>query len=199
MRCNFWERRIGWLGFVAMVLVSGAVTQNRAAAADDELAPPVRDVLERADAAKADAFGKAQERYQQALQLAQAAQQDALQQFQAKNEMAGEQFKQFQLLLNDRAGALLGGETGKYWLGVECREAQPELQAQLGLNDGEGFVVVHVADDGPASKAGIKQHDVVLGAGDAKLRHPPDLVNAVNGAEGKEISLRILPPGRSKR
>src|SRR5262249_17464036 len=97
MRCNFRERRYGWLGFVAMVLVSGTMSQDRAAAADDEASPPARAILERADGATADVLNKAQGQYEQAMQLAQAAQQDALQQLQNRNERAGEQLKQYQL------------------------------------------------------------------------------------------------------
>ena len=40
----------------------------------------------------------------------------------------------------------LRGDAGKYWIGVECREASPELRAQLGLKDNEGLVVLHVAE-----------------------------------------------------
>ena len=57
---------------------------------------------------------------------------------------------------------------GKYWLGVECREAPPELKSQLGLTDDEGLVAVHLVDDGPAAKSGIKRHDVIVSAGDQK-------------------------------
>jgi hypothetical protein len=89
-------------------------------------------------------------------------------------------------------------ESGKYWIGVECREAQPELRAQLGLKDDEGLVVVHVAEDGPAAKAGLKQHDVIVSAGDTKLNHPPDLVKAVNSADGKELSLKIIRTGKEQ-
>ncbi|HTQ40532.1 MAG TPA: PDZ domain-containing protein [Pirellulales bacterium] len=90
------------------------------------------------------------------------------------------------------------GDTGKYWLGVECREVQPELRDQLSLKDDEGLVVVHVAEDGPASKAGIKQHDVIISAGDEKLSHPADLVKAVNAADGKELSLKIIRGGKEQ-
>jgi hypothetical protein len=87
---------------------------------------------------------------------------------------------------------------GKYWLGVECREAQPELKSQLGLKDDEGLVAVHLMDDGPAAKAGLKRHDVIVAAGDEKLKHLSDLIKAVNASDGKEISLKILRGGKEQ-
>lgn len=90
-----------------------------------------------------------------------------------------------------------GRDDGKYWLGVECREAQPELKSQLGLDD-EGLVAVHIADDSPAAKAGLKRHDVIVSAGDNKLKRLSDLIKAVNAADGKEISLKIIRAGKEQ-
>lgn len=97
-----------------------------------------------------------------------------------------------------QAQGMAGGETGKYWIGVECREAPPELMSQLGLKEGEGLVVVHVADDSPAVKVGLKQHDLILSSGDVKLKRPQELIKAVNAAEGKEISLKIMRGGKEQ-
>src|SRR4029077_11809807 len=93
---------------------------------------------------------------------------------------------------------LFDQEGPKYWLGVECREAPPELKSQLGLKDDEGLVVVHLVEDGPAAKAGGKRHDLVVSAGDKKLRRVPDLVDAVNEGDGKEISLKVLRGGKEQ-
>ena len=97
-----------------------------------------------------------------------------------------------------RLSGVAGLENGKFWIGVECREAQPDLRAQLGLDDGQGLVVVHVAEDSPAAKAGVKQHDVVVSAGDAKLGRPQDLVKAVDATDGKELALKIYRSGKEK-
>ena len=91
-----------------------------------------------------------------------------------------------------------GADLGKYWIGAECREAPPELTAQLGLKEDEGVVVVHLIDEGPAAKAGLKQHDIILSAGDTKLHHPPELVKAINASDGKEVSLKIMRAGKEQ-
>ena len=73
------------------------------------------------------------------------------------------------------------------------------MKSQLGLKDDEGLVVVHLVEDGPAAKAGVKRHDLVVSAGDKKLRRVPDLVDAVNDGDGKEISLKVLRGGKEQR
>jgi hypothetical protein len=88
--------------------------------------------------------------------------------------------------------------SSKYWIGVECREAPPELKSQLGLAEDEGLVVVHLTSDGPAAKAGIKRHDIVVSAGDDKLKRVPDLIKAVNAADGKEMSLKVIRAGKEQ-
>lgn len=93
---------------------------------------------------------------------------------------------------NDQADA------GKYWIGVECREAQPELKAQLGLADDTGLVVVHLADDGPAAKAGLKRHDVIISIGEDRLKRVSDLIKAVNAANGKEVSFKVMRAGKEQ-
>lgn len=87
-------------------------------------------------------------------------------------------------------------DSGKYWLGIICHEASPELRSQLGLNDGEGLVVARVAPDSPAAKAGLKQHDVLIAAGGAKLERVADLTKAVDQTDGKELELKAIRQGK---
>ncbi len=91
-----------------------------------------------------------------------------------------------------------GGETGRYWIGVECREVSPELRSQLGLGARQGLVVVRISKDSAAEKAGLKQHDIVMMAGEKKLEHVPDLAKAVGDAEGKDITLKIIRSGKEQ-
>jgi membrane-associated protease RseP (regulator of RpoE activity) len=91
-----------------------------------------------------------------------------------------------------------GDDGGRFWIGVECHEAAPELRAQLGLEGEQGLVVVRVSDDSAAAKAGVKRHDVVVAAGDSKLSRVPDLAKAVNAAEGKAVKLKIIRAGKEQ-
>ncbi len=183
MQIDLWQRRLGWISLVGIILFSGAMAQSKFAAAEDAAAPPpviAEVVLENQDnASPGDNAGEPKEA-------------------QTRRAWRYTQADQSLVPLALRLTGVTGLETGKFWIGVECREAQPDLRAQLGLDDGQGLVVVHVAEESPAAKAGIKQHDVVVSAGDAKLGRPQDLVKAVEGTDGKELALKIFHSGKEK-
>ena len=47
------------------------------------------------------------------------------------------------------------------WLGVSIEEGSEALASQLGLPPGAGLVVIYVAPDSPAAKAGLQKNDVL--------------------------------------
>jgi hypothetical protein len=181
MQIDLWQRRLGWLSLVGIILFSGAMAQSKSAAADDAATPPPAPAADVVFEAQEIAVPDGNSGETKKVQITRARRIDQL----GQN-------------LVPMALQIAGAETGKFWVGVECREAQPELRAQLGLDDGQGLVVVHVAEDSPAAKAGIKQHDVVVSAGDAKLGRPQDLVKAVEATDGKEITLKVFRSGKEK-
>jgi membrane-associated protease RseP (regulator of RpoE activity) len=222
MQFDLWQRRIGWLSLVAVILAAGGVAQLRAAdeaegsAAADSTNPAVK-----AAADAATEVGKAAEAAaDQAMKLAQKAQADISKKFEVQQDeirkqgekmhadiqqrmqetqqrmaeqqgMAKKQAEQMRAFYTTKAG----GEQGRFWLGVECREASPELQAQLDLNE-QGLVVLRVAPDSPAATAGLKQHDVLIRVGDAKLVHVVDLAKSANAVDGKPLDLAIIRGGK---
>src|SRR5262245_19655351 len=198
MRTALWHRRSGWLGRTAIILLSGALAQSKLAAADETSdEKPLADTFQFDPVAhQRGLFQQLYQQQQQVLQLAQAAQEEN----QRATEKALDYLRKHQpdnqklLMLKDM---LVGGDSGKYWLGVECREAPPELRTQLGLDD-TGLVVARIDENGPGAKAGLKQFDVIVAAGDAKLAHGPDLVKAVNAGEGKELTLKIIRAGKEQ-
>lgn len=48
------------------------------------------------------------------------------------------------------------------WLGVSIEEGSEALAAQLGLPPGAGLVVIYVAPESPAAKAGLQRNDVLV-------------------------------------
>jgi hypothetical protein len=98
--------------------------------------------------------------------------------------------------LDEAAGQ--GEEFGKYWIGVQIHEVSPALRAQLNLEENRGVLVGEVLPDSPATKAGVKQYDIVLAIGDTKVSGNEDILKAVKAADGKEIKLTLLRGGSER-
>jgi hypothetical protein len=86
---------------------------------------------------------------------------------------------------------------GEYWIGVECRPVvDPTLRSQLNLPESQGLVVLGVATDSPAAKAGIREHDVLLKAGNQAMTRIQDLIDAVEKAKEQKLSVELLRGGK---
>ncbi len=85
------------------------------------------------------------------------------------------------------------------WLGVSTEEASEALASQLGLKPGQGLVVVFVAPDSPAAKAGIQKYDVIEEFGDQMLVGPEQLRKLVQmQKEGDTIKLTVHRAGKKQ-
>ena len=76
--------------------------------------------------------------------------------------------------------------TGSY-LGVDPRDVTPDRVAALKLNEARGIEVMMVDGDSPAGKAGLKEHDVILGFNGKRVANVEQL----------RRMLRETPPGRA--
>jgi hypothetical protein len=87
-------------------------------------------------------------------------------------------------------------EMPKYWIGLlgGAIPADSPLRAHLDLPEGEGLIVANVVPDGPAAKAGLKQHDILLRANDIELHDMQALVDLVasEGSKSGRIKLDFL-------
>ena len=98
---------------------------------------------------------------------------------------------------NENAGNQTAGQSGQYWVGLRCVSSVPEMvRAHVEVPEDGGIFVANVLPKGPAAKAGIRRHDVILTAGDKRLEKVADLVAVVDRSQGKEISLKILRGGK---
>jgi membrane-associated protease RseP (regulator of RpoE activity) len=79
-----------------------------------------------------------------------------------------------------------------YWIGVECVRVDPALRAQLSLAPDVGLLVLEVAPDSPATRAGLLRNDVLLKADGNALGDVHDLAQAVVAANGKKINLELV-------
>ena len=88
----------------------------------------------------------------------------------------------------------------QYWIGLSGSPIPPDhmLRAQVDLPENEGLLVQLVASSGPASKAGLKQFDILVKANDKELHEMQDLVDLVasEGPKKGEIKLDVLRRGK---
>lgn len=77
--------------------------------------------------------------------------------------------------------------SGSSYLGVETEDVTPDKVGQLHLKEERGVEVTTVDQDAPASKAGLKDHDVILSVDDQKIESVEQLKRVI----------REIPPGRT--
>lgn len=81
------------------------------------------------------------------------------------------------------------------WFGLALEPLPGVLAAQMGLE--KGMVVESVAADGPAGKAGLQKHDILLEANGAPIKASCDLLRAVVATGRKPVVLAVLRAGKS--
>ncbi|MBN1588673.1 MAG: PDZ domain-containing protein [Pirellulales bacterium] len=88
----------------------------------------------------------------------------------------------------------------KYWIGVKCRGPLPEsLRSQVDAPVKQGVIVLEVVDGSPAAKAGLQPHDILLVAGTRPLANALDLIQVVEEAENKAISIALIRKGKHQK
>lgn len=91
------------------------------------------------------------------------------------------------------------GRTHRGWLGVKIQEVSEDVADSIGLKKAAGALILEVAKDSPADKAGIKPGDVVTsfnGKEVIEMRHLPRMV--AEAKIGKSVPATIWRSGASK-
>jgi membrane-associated protease RseP (regulator of RpoE activity) len=90
----------------------------------------------------------------------------------------------------------------QYWIGLLGGPIPPDhmLRAQVDLPENEGLLVQSVVPNSPASKAGLKQFDILVKANGKELHEMQDLVDLVasEGPKKGEIKLDVLRRGKTE-
>ena len=89
-----------------------------------------------------------------------------------------------------------GGNTSAspYWIGVQLEPVSDILKSHLNVEG--GMVAVHIFDNSPAAKSGIKANDIIVKAGDKYIKDPGDLAQCVGTAKETEVTLVVLRGGK---
>jgi hypothetical protein len=81
------------------------------------------------------------------------------------------------------------------WIGVLCRPVDEVLRVHLNIDQGVGLVVERVVPDSPASRAGLKTHDILMQVNDQDLDSLQVLIDATAKADQHGITLRRIRGG----
>ncbi len=90
------------------------------------------------------------------------------------------------------------GHVDRGWLGVQIQPVTPDMANALGLKSTHGALVAGVQPDSPASRAGLKQGDVILRYGSEEVQSPRDLSRAVADTKaGTSQPIAVFRDGQS--
>ncbi len=102
------------------------------------------------------------------------------------------------------------GKVERGWLGVVIQDLTPELAKELGLKASEGVLITEVVPNSPASKAGLKENDVIFSFNGRGVKNAAELrslvlqtkpgttveIEILRGEEKRKIKVTIEPPKR---
>lgn len=89
------------------------------------------------------------------------------------------------------------GRVARGWLGVLIQEVNRDLAESFGLGKPMGALVVQVAKDGPAGKAGLQEGDIVLAFNGTEIRRSGELPPLVGQVRpGNSADIQVLRAGK---
>lgn len=93
---------------------------------------------------------------------------------------------------------LIKGEEILYgWLGVNIQDVNEDLKEYFKLKEEKGAIVVKVYDNSPASKAGLKEGDLLLSVDGKDIKSIKELVNIISNEDpGTKVKLNVLRNNR---
>jgi serine protease Do len=84
-------------------------------------------------------------------------------------------------------------ERARLGVALAPQHVAAKLRRSVGLDERDGLLVRGVVDDSPAAGAGIKEGDLLVGAGDRDLVTADDLFAALaDVAPGSELAIRLV-------
>lgn len=92
-----------------------------------------------------------------------------------------------------------GAGQGRAFLGVAIEPLTDEIREKTNTEAKQGLVVIQVAPNSPAEKAGLKHGDVITEIGGKAVKEPDQLSEMIHqGGAGKELSLTVVR-GKEKK
>jgi serine protease Do len=92
------------------------------------------------------------------------------------------------------------GKVVRGYLGVSVQDITPALADSFGLKSRQGALIAQVEPNSPASRAGLKEGDVITGVNGASVTDSNKLTFDVSGyAPGTKVNLDVLRDGKSEQ
>ncbi|HUK29608.1 MAG TPA: DegQ family serine endoprotease [Candidatus Acidoferrum sp.] len=89
------------------------------------------------------------------------------------------------------------GKVSRGYLGVEIEQVTPALAKQFGLANAEGALVADVTPDSPASKAGLRRGDVIIGLNGQTMADFSELrLRIAESAPNTTVNLKVVRDGK---
>jgi serine protease Do len=94
---------------------------------------------------------------------------------------------------------LRDGVVHRGYLGVAVGPVDPEVAARFGIKEHEGVEVSRVSEDGPAAKAGIREHDIITSVAGKTVKDGRELQHIVGSLSiNKPVDIGVVRDGESK-
>ena len=83
------------------------------------------------------------------------------------------------------------------WLGIQIQDITPDVAEYYKLSERKGVLVYQVLPEGPASRAGVKDGDIVAAFDGKPVQHSRQLIDLVSTTKaGRRVQLEILREGK---
>jgi S1-C subfamily serine protease len=84
----------------------------------------------------------------------------------------------------------------EFWIGASVVPVDPTLRLQLRISPGQGLLVNEVVKDGPAEKAGLKRHDILMELDGKPLSDVARFAEEVQAHGATSMALKLIREGR---
>jgi serine protease Do len=111
----------------------------------------------------------------------------------------GHRVQRLQVAPGPQTITLMSDEGGPSWLGVETREVNADKVKELKLPAERGVIVGRVAPDSPASKAGLKENDVITEVNGQRVEGSAQFSRMIHEIpSGRTIQLTVWRDGQAQ-
>ncbi|MBI4341591.1 MAG: Do family serine endopeptidase [Candidatus Omnitrophica bacterium] len=83
------------------------------------------------------------------------------------------------------------------WLGIQIQDITADVAEYYGLAEQDGVLVYQVLPESPASKAGIRDGDIIKSYGGSTIKHSRELIERVSATKaGQKVAVELLREGK---